>query len=138
MENMIDKSRIIHKVCPICNNDLIIEEDYFFKIKGRSTMFLTNNKKVFFARCFHPCTLDPLHYYSSCIYPYNLSELLVEEMSLNLGNRSVLFANHYFREKSYVWSKKDSEQIELPFIIVPDYPQLTKLINRVKLSITFG
>ena len=135
---MIDKSRIIHKICPICNNELIIEEDLFFKVKGRATSFTTNNKKVFFARCFHPCTLDPLHYYSSCVYPNKLSEILVEEMSLNLGSRSVLFSNQYLTGKSYIWSKKDSEQIELPFIIVPDYPKLTKLINRVKLSITFG
>jgi hypothetical protein len=132
---MSNKS-LTQMACPICQNDLSFEDGNLSVLKGRSTNF--GNKKVLIAKCFHPCTLDPLHYYSYYADARDNSIILIEEMSVNIGARSVLFSNHYFRNKSYIWTSQDSDKIELPFIISPDYPKLTRLISKVKVSIIFG
>ncbi|MFA6609036.1 MAG: hypothetical protein WCT07_03980 [Candidatus Paceibacterota bacterium] len=122
--------------CPVCGNELFVEiTNNPVGILKRS---ISNGTSLISATCFHPNSKDPLHYYgnfSDAKYP---DVVLFDEFSINIGNKYVMFSNVYMENRSLIWSKEGSDSIGLPFIIEPDYPNLTSLKKKVRLSITFA
>lgn len=136
---MISQDNIKNNTCPVCGNTLFIEK----RISGVGMLrrSFTNKTLLVSATCFHPTLKDPLHYYgyfSDANDPY---VVLFDEFSINIGNKYVMFSNVYSENRSLIWTKEsgnESRSLGLPFIIEPDYPKLTKLKKKVKLSLTFA
>lgn len=123
-------------ICPVCGNKLLIEKTY--NPVGLLKRSYINRTLLVSATCFHTNPDDPLHYYgnfSDAKYP---SVVLFDEFSINIGNKYVMFSNVYSENRSLIWSREGSKSIGLPFIIEPDYPNLTSLKKKVRSSITFS
>lgn len=118
--------------CPICGMQCRVEEErgfnYVLRMQGSFQQFL----------CINPLAADPLHYYSHMVDKSEPNTIIYQEFSLDLGNRSILFANNYVLQKTMIKNSHDSKPLELSLIIPPDFPYLTSLRKKVRTAITFS
>jgi hypothetical protein len=118
--------------CPICGMQCGIEKknqyNHVLRMQGSFQQFL----------CMNPLAQDPLHYYSHMVDPAEPNIVIYQEFSLDLGSKSVLFANNYNTQLSIIKSSYDTKPLELSFIIAPDFPHLTSLRKKVRTAITFS
>ncbi len=137
---MIPLTNIKNNTCPVCNNKLFIEEAR--DGVGFLKRYFPGNKLILIsATHFHPSSKDPLHYYGYFSDKLNPDVVLFDEFSINIGNKYVMFSNVYLENRSLIWTREantESRSLGLPFIIEPDYPKLTRLKKKVKLSLTFA
>jgi len=117
--------------CPICGNvcEFKTETGYnrVLHMQGPCQVFL----------CYHPLVTDPLHYYSHIVQRSDLNVIAYQEFSLDLGNKHIMFANNFESQKAIIKSAHDSNPLEVPFIVEPDFPYLTSLKKRVRTIMTF-
>lgn len=118
--------------CPICGNECQVKTETGYNrtlhVQGPCQIFL----------CYNPLVSDPLHYYSHIVDKSDPNKISYQEFSLDLGNKSVMFANNYSFQKTIIKNSYDSKPLELSFIIEPDFPYLTSLKKKVRTAITFS
>jgi hypothetical protein len=88
--------------------------------------------------CYNPLVTDPLHYYTHTVVKSDPNKILLQEFSLDLGNKSILFCNDLHLQKTIIKMAHDAEPLVLNFIIEPDFPYLTSLRKKVRTAITFS
>ena len=121
-----------YKVCPICCHE-------FKKETGRGYNYdfhAANNVEVFL--CLNPIASDPLHSYSHIIDTNNPDQIAYQEFAVDLGNKYVLFANNYQLQTSFIKNNKHSDPLLFPVILMPDFPSLAALKNKIKTVIVFS
>jgi hypothetical protein len=121
-----------YKNCPICNHEFKIE-------KGRGYIYdfhAASEVQVFL--CLNPLVSDPLHSYTHIVDVDVPNQIAYQEFALDLGNKYVLFANNYKLQTSAIKNNKHGDPLLFPFIIMPDFPNLNSLKNRVKTVIVFS
>lgn len=118
--------------CPICGEQCQVEEE-----SGYNRILRKQGSFQHFI-CFHPLVTDPLHYYSHMVDSSVPNEIQYQEFSLDLGHKSVMFANCYAYRQTSITNSYDSKPLELSFIITPDFPDLASLKKKVLTAITFS
>src|SRR5581483_8360840 len=106
------------QVCPICKNELA--QDKLHQKFGKQDAC-----QVFI--CFSPLADDPLHYYSHTIKDDGSDWIIFQEFSVDIGSRYVLFNNDYETDKSSIRSAIGQEALDIPVLLIPDFPSLDNL-----------
>lgn len=118
--------------CPICGGELRQEQSnplYQLQMRDSGQIFL----------CFSPLFNDPLHYYSHTVATDNSDWIISQEFSINIGSRYVMFYNDYQLDQSSIRSDaRSAETLQIPILVIPDFPNLENLKRKIKLSITFS
>jgi hypothetical protein len=118
--------------CPICGEPCRIEKEEGWntalRVSGRVSVFL----------CYNPLAHDPLHYYTHIVEETEPNKIALQEFSLDLGKKSILFTNNFKEQKSIVKDSTDASPLEFDFLMLPDFPFLYLLKKRVKTAIVFG
>ena len=118
--------------CPVCGSKCKIEEEqphnYVQRMHGSFQQFI----------CFNPLAADPHHYYSHMVSKMEQNVLAYKEFSMDLGSKGVLFAINFIAQTTLIKKSHDSKFLELPFVIEPDFPNLTSLKKKVRMAITFS
>ena len=124
--------------CPICGQKLQ-RLQIGDKIKAPPGFFgLVFPHFVMTSFCYNPTKLDPLHYYGHHTDSLVPDFIGIQEFSIDLGHRNVLFGNDYVSGISIIKSSTTTKPLELSFLLVPDFPDLTVLRRRIKTSIVFA
>jgi hypothetical protein len=119
--------------CPMCGQACRTEEE----TRGYNTpLYVQGACQVFL--CHTPLATDPLHYYSHIVEKSKPDVIAYQEFSVDIGRRYILFANNYKQEKTLIRNQRNENALELPFIIFPDFPDLTSLKSKVRLSMVFS
>lgn len=130
--NKIEYSSELYPRCPICKKVFKVVEgngyEYHFKAAREVKVFL----------CYGPLASDPLHYYSHIVDQTAPGILAYQEFSVDLGHKSILFANDYSKQQTLIRNQRNDAPLELSFLIVPDFPSLTSLKKRVRTAIVFS
>lgn len=121
--------------CPICRQTL--KRDDVNPLYGNSSSSATSSQFNIFICC-SPLADDPLHYYTHTVETEEPSWIVSQEFSVDLGARYVLFSNHYKVDKSYVKSGKEISPLEIPALLVPDFPNLESLKKKIRMTIVFS
>jgi hypothetical protein len=121
-----------YKVCPICAQILRKEEGRGYTYDFHSAQ----NVKV--ALCFNPLASDPLHSYCHIIDTSAPDKIAYQEFALDLGNKYVLFANNYQAQTSSIKNNKHGTPFPLPFIVMPNFSDLTSLKNKIRTVLVFS
>lgn len=119
--------------CPICSHAL---ENF----KGYDKLVA---QKIAQGRwqgiCQYTCNLSTTnHYYSHGTILTQPDNIIFQELSVEVPNKRILLSNNYFGETSLIKFYDHSSPISIPTILVPDFPDLEKLKNKIRLAITFG
>jgi len=88
--------------------------------------------------CLSPLADNPLHYYSHVVMTTDPKWIISQEFSVDIGSRYVLFSNDYLNDKSTVKSNREAQPLDIPVLLIPDFPSLEGLVKKIKLSITFS
>jgi hypothetical protein len=129
---ILDLSVNKYSKCPICSKIFVVEETEGWRIKIHGIA----EARVFL--CLNPLASDPLHYYTHIVDTSSPNQMAIQEFSLDLGNKSVLFSNDYVKKNSQIKFHKDGTPLVFPALLVPDFPKLVSLKNKVRTIITFG
>lgn len=117
--------------CPICSTKLhYTRKNAYCALLGRSLSHVD-------ARCIKPSVNDPLHYYT-CIASENIEPILVEEFTIDLGDRYVMIINNYEKHKTIIKTSQNTSPLELNFLIQPDFPKLISTKKKISLSLVFS
>jgi hypothetical protein len=115
--------------CPICKGVLVNDNG---SVHGGSTFSLEKFS------CYNPLASDPLHYYHHQVNPVDPDTLAYQEFSVNLGHRYIIFSNHYSLHTSFIKTARGAEPLMIPVLLIPDFPSLEKLKNKIKISMVFS
>jgi len=108
--------------CPICGEELV------GSLQGTFQVFT----------CYAPLAEQPLHYYSHTVAPY-ANGIDSQEFSVKLKNKWIIFSNNYLTELSTIkFSTYTHEDMVTSFLLVPDFPSLENLKNKIRMTLTFG
>lgn len=118
--------------CPICNN--VLKQSKLARFQ-RFGLMLTACKQFL---CQTPLPHNPLHYYSHIVYESDYTNLLVQEFSLDIDTKFVLVINNYVSSKTLIKNSKESEPLELNFIISPNFSDLASLVKKIRTAIIFS
>src|SRR5271154_3609887 len=88
--------------------------------------------------CYNPLASDPLHYYHHRVSQVDPDTLSYQEFSVNLGHRYIIFTNNYSMDTSSIKSAKGSEPLVIPILLMPDFPSLEILKNKIKMALVFS
>lgn len=122
------------RTCPICQQDL--QESDSSPLYSMPASASGSTYQLFL--CLTPLASDPLHYYSHIVKNSDPFSIVFQEFAVDLGSRYVLFSNNYYEGKSLIKSTKDIEALEVPIVLVPDFPNLEGLKKKIKMSLTFS
>jgi hypothetical protein len=115
--------------CPICQGVLCFDND------GRLSNPSPTGEKLY---CYNPLASEPLHYYHQQVSPIDPDTLSYQEFTVNLGHRYVIFANHYTLNTSFVKSARGADALIIPVLLMPDFPSLENLKNKIKMAMVFS
>jgi hypothetical protein len=118
--------------CPICGKQCEVEE-----VTGWNSVYRVQGPCQVFS-CIMPLASDPLHCYNHIVFRAEPNQIAFQEFEVDLGNKSVLFANDYRIQHSIIKNSRDAVPLELSFIIVPDFPSLSSLKKKIRTSLTFS
>ena len=109
--------------CPICGEELV------GSLQGSCQAF----------SCYTPLADQPLHYYSHTVAPYAANRIDSQEFSVKLKNKWIIFSNNYLTELSTIkFSTYTHQDMATSFLLVPDFPNLENLKNKIRMTLTFG
>jgi hypothetical protein len=118
--------------CPICQQPLLAEEGSRHRVprgmQGACQAFI----------CYNPLANLPLHYYSHVVVDSNLDLIIFQEFSVDLDNKWIIFANNYVDETSSIRSSKNVEPLDVPVLLLPDFPNLDSLKSKIRMSLVFS
>lgn len=118
--------------CPVCNGKTYSGTEQTYHRRHY------NQKVCQVFLCYNPLASNPFHYYAGTVLESDPEHLVVEEFSVDLGSKPIIFTNHYQEGKCFIRLDKDKEALELPILMVPDFPELTSLKKKIRTAITFS
>jgi len=125
------------EICPICQQPLTkteINRLYSINHLQPSPPFAAADIFI----CCSPLASDPLHYYNHTVKKDESDWIIFQEFSVDLGSKYVLFRNDYTVDRSFIESDKEIAVLEIPVLLIPDFPKLESLKKKIRTSITFS
>jgi hypothetical protein len=116
--------------CPICQGVLTLDVDPPRRVSMQGSCQSYD--------CYTPLDKMPLHYYSHTVRPVKPHKIISQEFSIDLGNRWVILTNDYSARKTYIKSRHDTDPLMVPVILMPDFPDLENLKNKIRMAIVFS
>lgn len=118
--------------CPICGVLCTVH-----KVEGFHALL---NKSGRFTEFFHFDALatDPLHYYTHIVDESAPTIIACQEFAIDVGTKVLLVANDYQQQKTFIRTSRYTKPLEVPMIIIPDFPDLEILKRKVRTSLVFS
>lgn len=88
--------------------------------------------------CYRPLAESPLHYYNHLVTIGGARGIIFQEFSVHLGHKWVILENNYKTETSMVRLSSGQTPMEIPSLIMPDFPDMINLKNKIRMILTFG
>jgi hypothetical protein len=122
-------------ICPICRQ--VLKKNNINPLYNiNSQVPLREVGDIFI--CCSPLANDPLHYYAHVVEKQEPYRIIFQEFSIDLGAKYVIFRNNYEVNKSFINSNRAKELLEIPILLIPDFPDLESLKKKIKLHLTFS
>jgi transcription elongation factor Elf1 len=118
--------------CPLCGMDCRVEDS-----PRDFNLLLNKNCAIQQFFCLNPLAKDPLHYYSHIVDKSEPNRIAAHEIRIDLGNRYVVLVNNYQIQRTYLRTASNKRPLEVPVLLVPDFPHLDSLRKKIRTALTF-
>lgn len=122
--------------CPICGKETHNDPKASTMSSLRHRHYKQQPCQVFL--CYNPLAGNPFHYYACTVLNSDLAHVVVEEFSVDLGSKPVIFTNDYLEGKCRIRVDKDKDPLEVAILMAPDFPELISLKKKIRTAITFS